>query len=720
MFERMKNSKLAYVIVFLTCLNGVVGCYKPRIWDAKYYKYQPTFQDRAVARSMVMDKDVLIDNSFKEIETLIDDKALSDENKKASMKNAMRAMVNEKDKKERKIDIVSKCLGDISGYIKLDMPISEVKNKDKVKNALEGLVDKAVKHEEKKYTVNGMEFQVKDNCIYFSKLDVSVPLTDIKVSDADVIGFSSDIQKALRWRMDTARRVRLGSGTAQILAASAGATLGFVTKDVTTAAALAAFSAVIPELQNIFQARDRSGAYQQGLELIQDAEARYYQNRTANGTSIETVSTNRLTKEGGELLVQISACLKLVDKALFQTIPTIADLQAATGRLEEALGQIKVVPASLNVGVNGTQSVQIINSKAITYAVSNAAIVEVLNFNPDKPTEKIEIKGIKEGSAKVTVYNALGHSGYCDVTVDEVKKFEIQTGSATEVKETTAKVDGVIITDYPSQEVWFKYGTKGNINFKKVVGVLSDITGVKQLDKIEIDGLSPGTEYYFMLVGSSTAGIREGRVESFTTSKVETEEADAISEIVATLNGKVITQNKIKEYWFMYGVASGKCDQRIDIVTDDVRPIDKLGSPKGFEITKKFTDFKKGTLYHYKLFAKDDADVQMDGGEKSFVTKGTSAQIGEPTNLGANTVTLNGTVITDLSSIKVWFEYSMDEKYETHSQEVLLKEKAVNKPVSIDVKDLTSDKTYNYRIKVADTNGKEISLDANPKKFTTK
>ncbi len=247
-----RNSKLVYILVFFVLTFGMAGCWAPwkrSVWDKKYYEYQPTFIDRAAARTIAKE------NDFDEI---------------------------------------------------------------------------------KDYSINGIDFKVINKNIVFTKFDVSIPINNIQVSDADVVGFSSDIQKALRHRLNKARRVRLGSGTLQVIAAAVGATLGFTIDDAHTAAAFGVIAAVIPELQNIFQARGRAEAYTDGLELIQDAHA-FYHKKLSQTEKRGLVSTSELTVEGGELLVQIAACLKLVDKALLTHIPTIEELKAAKGRIESEL-----------------------------------------------------------------------------------------------------------------------------------------------------------------------------------------------------------------------------------------------------------------------------------------------------------------------------------------------------------------------------------------------
>jgi hypothetical protein len=153
--------------------------------------------------------------------------------------------------------------------------LPKVEDRAKARAVVKSNADKGKKIES--FDIDGMKVTVKDGVITFDKLDVSIAVDEIKISDADVVGFSSDLQKALRRRMDRARRVRLFSGSTQVIAAATGATLGLMTGDVATAAVFAGLSAIMPELQHIFQAKERSEAYEQGLELMQDADARYYE-----------------------------------------------------------------------------------------------------------------------------------------------------------------------------------------------------------------------------------------------------------------------------------------------------------------------------------------------------------------------------------------------------------------------------------------------------------
>jgi hypothetical protein len=405
-------------------------------------------------------------------------------------------LVDSENKEKKKDELIKAC----TDKIKIHIQTVNLKPEDQIiEENIKPVLNDLIKYEEKEYAVNGMKFKVKDNSIEFTGLGVSVPLKDVKVTDADVIGFSSDIQKALRARMDFGRRVRLGSGTVQILAAAAGATLGLITKDVTTAAALAAVSAVIPELQNIFQARDRVGAYKDGLALLQDAEARYYQKMTQNG-AITTISAEKLTPEGSQLLVETAACLKLVDKALFQTIPTIEDLKAATGMLEK-LGEIKVVPTRLSISVGGTHTVHVINSKAITYASDDIRVVTVDNISDfERGTDRIVIKGVGPGSSTVTVFNVLGRSGNFAVDV-VIPKPTVETGTATSMTANSVTLHGTVTANSDaSTNAWFDYGTQSGNYSRKKDAQPGTITGTGDTPvTAEISDLKPATTYHYRI-----------------------------------------------------------------------------------------------------------------------------------------------------------------------------------------------------------------------------
>ncbi len=294
-------------------------------------------------------------------------------------------------------------------------------------------------------TVNGMKVDFKKEHIYIKDYDVSIPYenVNIKITDADVLGFTDDVKKVLQRRSNLARRVRMGSGTGQILAAAAGATLGFIAHaNVETVAALAAVSAVIPELQTIWEARGRAETYNNGLDLIQKAEARYYEKKTKGGPLKDGISSEDLTPEGVELLNEVTASIQVMGKALVNLIPTVEELQAATGRVKDELEQIKVVPETVNLKYNASQTVHVLYGKAIAYSIDGVDVVKIDPTDFEQGRDTFKIVGVGAGTANVTVFNSHGKSKNIDVTV--VRKIPVADagGNRTVTVGTTTTLYG--------------------------------------------------------------------------------------------------------------------------------------------------------------------------------------------------------------------------------------------------------------------------------------
>ncbi len=425
----------------------------------------------------------------------------------------------------------------------------------------------------KDFNYNGMDVEQKDNILKITNLGISIPVEDIRINitDADILGFSNDIKLSLRKRMNFAKFARLSSGTIQMLSAAAGASFGIIAgSDVETVSALSAVSAIMPKLQSIWQARARAVAYGDGLELIDEAESRYFAARVisleeeqeqerkkraeksslsvvpkkmylnvadvgyfmvtdecqldiavssnnavataeligrgVDGEGIKDdnvvegeivrdkgrtnevkkvgdeekgaekrggdaekdkivkgkiggkikieglkkgvaeitvasksggfetvyvhvldeletkddglglVSINRLTKDGVRLMHEIAATIKTIDKVILSHIPTIEDLKAASGELQDELSNLKVKPDKLKLAVGDKGNLLVVfGGPAIFAASSNVTVAKIENFSAGST---IQITGEKKGRAEITVANRHGHSKTVDVEVE--------------------------------------------------------------------------------------------------------------------------------------------------------------------------------------------------------------------------------------------------------------------------------------------------------------
>lgn len=230
------------------------------------------------------------------------------------------------------------------------------------------------------------------------------------ITDHHILAFTNQVRNALRQRMNFARLARSISGTVQVLtAASAAALSGFSGGSAIAIASLAGTSAIIPELQEIFDAKDRAVTYQQGVALIEQAEGRYLKKLSA---STQAVTNGRLSPAGAELYFEVVSSIKLVEIALSSQIPDIKDLENANGILHNT---IKVVPDSLILQETDTTTFPITselvllkNGPAVSIVSSDFNVVEA----SISPTNQyvINVTTKKIGDAFITITNGEGES----------------------------------------------------------------------------------------------------------------------------------------------------------------------------------------------------------------------------------------------------------------------------------------------------------------------
>jgi hypothetical protein len=149
------------------------------------------------------------------------------------------------------------------------------------------------------------------------------------LDDVVAINFANSVTMAMRSRLTGARISREVSNTLQIgLAAfgGAGAALG---TSATTLTVLGLGSAGVPELQRIFNARDRAEAYRDAARLIDEAVLEYY---SFNPSPRE----EQLTPNGVTLLHRTMAAIHMVEQSLTGQLPTLQDMAQATERMSAA------------------------------------------------------------------------------------------------------------------------------------------------------------------------------------------------------------------------------------------------------------------------------------------------------------------------------------------------------------------------------------------------
>lgn len=160
------------------------------------------------------------------------------------------------------------------------------------------------------------------------------PTADLKVpTDADVLVFENNIKNVFRGRLNTAMIARHTSATAQVLTAAAAAALTTLSSGSKSAITiLAASSALMPQLQQIFDAKGRAAAFEQGAEMLSDAESAYFKALSRTPRKYEQPNA-ALTPEGANLYVAVLAAIQVVEKLSVAQLPSVDQIRAAKGEL---------------------------------------------------------------------------------------------------------------------------------------------------------------------------------------------------------------------------------------------------------------------------------------------------------------------------------------------------------------------------------------------------
>lgn len=229
-----------------------------------------------------------------------------------------------------------------------------------------------------------------------------------QVSDDDALRFSTGVRHKLRQRTVIARLARETSATLQVLTAAAAAALGVASGGVTPAmTALAATSAVVPQFQEVFDAKQRAEAYNQGVTLIGDAESRYLaavQGKIANDT---------LTPAGANLILQVNATLKLVETALVSQIPDRKSYDTAHGIISEP---IKPPITSLHLPKGANSEIAVLSHGKSTVAISENPDVATIVFDASR-TNVLNVIAKKTGNTTFVIGDGSGVTSTVTVKV---------------------------------------------------------------------------------------------------------------------------------------------------------------------------------------------------------------------------------------------------------------------------------------------------------------
>ena len=195
----------------------------------------------------------------------------------------------------------------------------------------------------------------------------------------------------------------------------------------------------------------------------------------------------------------------------------------------------------------------------------------------------------------------------------------VTTDGASSVGPTSARLNGTITPNGQTTSWYFDYGTTTSYGTRTSVRSAGSGTGATRVNT-SVTRLRTGVTYHYRLVATNASGTTVGRDRTFSTALqpvVRTDAARDTTATTATLAGSVDPRTRATSWWFEYGTTTGYGSQTASR---------SAGSGAARGVSAGITGLRPGTMYHYRLVARNDAGTTR-GANVSFTTVGVTLTI---------------------------------------------------------------------------------------------
>jgi len=329
-------------------------------------------------------------------------------------------------------------------------------------------------------------------------------------------------------------------------------------------------------------------------------------------------------------------------------LTTSAAPQAVTG----SASSVTTTSATLNGTVNP-------NGRATTWYFEYGTSTSYGSKTPVKDaglgtspvSESAAVTGLGAGRTyhfRLVATSDAGTSNGSDQTFLTSAPPTVTTKAASDVEDSSAKLNGSVTPNGASTSWYFEYGTSTGYGSKTSIGSAGSGTGSSSVSTTA-SSLAAGTAYLFRLVATNASGTSTGGDQTFTTSGPpipRTGPATGVEASDATLTGSVDPNGHSTSWYFEYGTSTSygsKTSSR------------SAGSGTGSQpVSVTVSNLTPGTTYHFRLVVSSSAGT-VNGADASLTTAGpvlTLSAARAVVGFG-RTVTLSGTVSTKVGNRKV-------------------------------------------------------------------
>jgi TonB-dependent SusC/RagA subfamily outer membrane receptor len=177
----------------------------------------------------------------------------------------------------------------------------------------------------------------------------------------------------------------------------------------------------------------------------------------------------------------------------------------------------------------------------------------------------------------------------------------VETRDATNLRGSSATLNGVVNANDLSTSVTFEYGTTPGYGTTTITAAQSPVTGnIPALISADITGLKAGITYYFRVIAANSLGKTTGINIPFKYSGevpfAETNAATNTSPRTGQLNGIMNTHGLSTVVNFEYGTTTSYGTT----IAAAQSPVTRLTAAR---VSANVTDLKAGTDYHYRIVA---------------------------------------------------------------------------------------------------------------------
>jgi tripartite motif-containing protein 71 len=330
----------------------------------------------------------------------------------------------------------------------------------------------------------------------------------------------------------------------------------------------------------------------------------------------------------------------------------------------EAASNVKTIESTLNGTVNpdglATKYHFEYGTTASYGKTTSEASAGSGTSNVKKSQTATGLSGGTEYHFRIVATNSIGTTYGGDKTfkTSTISPPTVTTGSATDITETRAVLNGTVDPEGSATKYYFVYGTEEEKLTSKTAEASAG-SGTSSLEVSEaVTGLAASTTYYFRIVATNGGGTREGAEQSFATSAkptVETWSGEDVGETTATLSGAVNPEGAEAKYYFEYGTSEAYGSKTAEASLSS--------GTTNVEVSKEITGLLRNTTYYFRIAATNVNGTTY--GSAETLTTLSPVTTGSATGITATEAVLHGTVNPHGLATTDQFEYGLTTSYGT-------------------------------------------------------